>query len=82
MNCPNCNALCIEVGKPHYPKSITEPNIARTYNEYRYACLYCKKEWIYNTLHREIREVPSDSQFYYDFKSKEFKERGNEKKET
>ena len=75
IRCPDCDAPCTEVGKPQYPKPITEPGVTKTYNEYRYACLHCEKEWIHNTLHRETREVPSDSQFYYDFKTKKFKKR-------
>lgn len=48
-----------------YPKPISEPRLRREYNEYRFYCKQCKKEWVYNSLFREFSEVPSDSQFHY-----------------
>jgi hypothetical protein len=80
IHCPDCDAICIEVGKPEYPKGIYEPNVPKVFNEYRYACLKCQKEWIYDTLLRWIEDVPEDSQFYYDFNTKEFKLRKEDMK--
>ena len=73
-HCPDCDNLMKEVRwaeinnrKEHeYPKPIWEPGLRRKYNEYRFYCKQCKKEWVYDSLFREFSEVPSDSQFYYD----------------
>jgi uncharacterized protein with PIN domain len=75
FRCPDCNSICIEVGKPIYPKDIYEPKISKIYHEYRYACLKCRKEWMHDTLLKLIFEVPDDSQYYYDFENKQFKKR-------
>jgi len=72
IECPDCNSTCIEVGKPIYPKGIYEPNITKVFHEYRYACSKYKKEFIHDTLLRLILDVPSDSQYKYDFKTKLF----------
>lgn len=48
-----------------YPKEIYESNYKRTYNEYRFVCMNCKKEWVYNSLFHEISEVPPDSEMVY-----------------
>ncbi|MGB8780688.1 MAG: hypothetical protein WCD81_08570 [Candidatus Bathyarchaeia archaeon] len=82
FKCPDCDSVCIEVGKPFYPKDIREPNVAPVYHEYRYACLKCQKEWIHDTYLRLILDVPDDSQYVYDFKTKEFRLRAEEKTET
>jgi DNA-directed RNA polymerase subunit RPC12/RpoP len=76
IKCPDCGSLRIEIGKPEYPKEIydhkpKQPKV--TYHEYRYACLKCRKEWLHDTLFNMIVDIPEDSQFYYDFNTKEFK---------
>ncbi len=48
-----------------YPKEIYESNYKRTYDEYRFVCMNCKKEWVYNSLFHEMSEVPHDSQMVY-----------------
>lgn len=73
--CPDCNKELLEVKKAlwhnkvssEYPKSIVEPNLKRQYNEYRFFCRKCKKEWIYNTRPdcRWFEEVPPDAQLKY-----------------
>ncbi|UZE92469.1 MAG: hypothetical protein IB616_01265 [Methanosarcinales archaeon] len=69
IKCPielgGCNTVCIEI-RWHYPKPICEPNVKRLYNEYRYVCPKCGKEWVYDTLWREIAEVPEDANFHFD----------------
>ena len=74
--CPDCNIAMIELRKAlqedgsiseDYPKLITEPNLKRNYNEYRFFCKRCKKEWVYNSRPdcRCFEEVPSYSQLKY-----------------
>ena len=76
--CLDCDITMIEVRraeyldgkivKTEYPKEIWEPGLKRIYNEYRYYCPKCKKEWIFNTLPhcRWFEPVVDDSQFVYD----------------
>lgn len=53
-----------------YPKDITEPNPSRIYHEYRYVCPKCGKEWVEDTLSRDIMDVPKDAQFHFNRKGK------------
>jgi len=73
IKCPDCNSICIEIGKPHYPKGIYEPGISKIYHEYRYACLKCEKEWLHDTYTKIIEDIVSDSEYFFDFKTKGFK---------
>jgi len=76
-NCLKCDSEIIEIkkglipfgkfkGEIHelYPKPI--PFKRKNYNERRYFCPNCKKEWIYDTLSKEWSEVEDNSQFLYD----------------
>lgn len=89
--CPNCKIKLIEVKKgyvPHksglelnflYPREISEPNLTRTYHEYRFACKKCKQEWVYDSLWRCFSEVPATSQFQYSWSKKYLVLRNKEK---
>lgn len=77
--CPNCQTLLQEIRKAEitlkgerrivdmYPKPIREPNVKRTYHEYRFYCPKEKTEWIMTTTPKGSywSEVPKDSQFAY-----------------
>ena len=53
-----------------YPKDIVEPGHNKVYHEYRFVCIKCKKEWVYDSLWRQFLEVPKDSQFFYSWDQK------------
>ena len=58
-----------KVDRTYYPKYL-DTYKGRDYNEYRFYCAKCKKEWVYNALFREFTKVPYDSQFKYDPKKR------------
>ncbi len=75
-HCPDCGIAMIEVRQAllgsdtisnAYPKDISEPNLSKTYHEYRFFCKKCKKEWSYDTRPhcRYFEKVPVTSQFKY-----------------
>lgn len=51
-----------------YPKSIRDPGMNKTFNEYRFVCRKCKKEWVYDSLFRQFDYVPHDSQYRFSWK--------------
>lgn len=82
LNCPDCHKAMTEVNKAELSKQDLEkfPSVSSVvdmypktstvdgheYNEHRYYCLNCKKEFTFDELDNTIREVPEDSQFRFD----------------
>lgn len=83
-NCPECGTRLEEVRwaeipdapqymrnpAHHYPRLIVQPELQRTFHEYRFACPKCLKEWTYDSLWREWSQVPANSQFLYSWEKK------------
>jgi len=65
IECCDCGTICKEVKQKGYPKIILEPGVKKIYNEYRYVCPKCNKEWVHDTLQNLIFEVPKDAQFHF-----------------
>ena len=71
--CPACNSVMIEIRKAIiegqigslYPKFL-DTYRGRLYHEYRFYCVKCKKEWVYNSLWRQFADVPENAAFLFD----------------
>ncbi len=74
--CPECDTEMVEVRKAEYspgsnrfsneyPKELGDFVRGKMYNEYRFACPRCKKEWIYDSLWRRFEYIDKKSQFIY-----------------
>lgn len=59
---------------PLYPKPIPSPYEGKRkdwmFNEYRFYCQSCRKEWVYDSLWRQFAEVPEKASFVYDLRRK------------
>lgn len=76
LDCFDCGAPCVEVrlaednGKRYrqYPKP--DPQIVRgkrvVFNEYRFYCPSCRREWLYYTKDRSAEMVREDSTEVFD----------------
>jgi ribosomal protein S27AE len=64
--CPDCDAICLEIKTHGYPKEIHEPNIKKVFHEYRYVCPNCGSEWLHDTLLKLYLPIPEDAQFHFD----------------
>jgi hypothetical protein len=73
FKCADCGSICIEIKACGYPKEICEPNQTKVFHEYRFVCLKCGHEWLYDTLLKLIFSIPKDAQFHFDRNGKEVK---------
>ena len=86
--CPHCHVEMVEIRKvllkdgslkQVYPQIVPkEPNQTRYFNEFRFYCNSCNREWLINTIpgKKRFNEVPQDSQYIYSKKDNALVPRG------